>query len=227
MRGHFIKRYNRFLVDIRTRTGETITAYCPATGRLTTCVRDGAPVEYLRIEDSDRTLDYDWWSIKMDSSWVIIDTRPANQWLYWHRTAPWLPGDWSKADWHAEPTLTNGGRLDYRLDDGSGPDTWIEIKSVTWCENGTGYFPDAPTERGVRHLNELIELAQQGYDTYLIFVSMRSDIEHVKPAEDIDPSFTSTLQEASEAGVNLLGIESCVDDRAVDFTGRIPVFLHD
>ena len=225
LRGSLIERYNRFLVDIRTPEGDTITAYCPATGRMTTCLQDGAPVEYVRVRNKDRKLDYDWWSIKMPESWVVIDTRPANRWLYWARKTPWLPDGWERAEWNAEPSLPEGGRLDYRLvhDGADRRDTWVELKSVTWCEDGVGYFPDAPTERGRRHLRELMALAEQGHPTWVVFVSMRSDVEVIRAGGSVDPDFEELLNEARACGVNLLGIESEVDDRSLRFTGRLPV----
>lgn len=225
MRGYLINRYQRFLADIETTDGETITAYCPATGRMTTCLEEGAPVEFLRIDNPDRKLDYDWWSIKMPDSWVIIDTRPANRWLYWSRTAPWLPEDWAEAHWTSEPSLPDGGRLDYRLDFNEKPSSWIEIKSVTWCEDGTGYFPDAPTDRGRRHLETLREIATSERSAWLVLVSMRSDIEQIKPARDVDPDFATSLKAARDSGVHLLGIDASVQDRTLDFTGTVPVKL--
>ncbi len=225
MRGYLIERYNRFLADIRTQNGKTITAYCPATGRMTTCLEQGAPVEYVSVQDSDRKLDYDWWSIKMPESWVVIDTRPANRWLYWTREASWLPDQWSGTEWVREPSLPEGGRLDYRLISKNGEDSWLEIKSVTLCEDGIGYFPDAPTERGRRHLRELITLEAQGYKTWLVFVSMRSDIETIRPRRSIDPDFGQLLKEAQDQGVQILGVRSQVDDRSLRFTGRIPIEL--
>ncbi|MFB6344242.1 MAG: DNA/RNA nuclease SfsA [bacterium] len=223
MKGYFIKRYKRFLVDLETNSGNQITAYCPATGRMTSCLRKRAPCEYLRVSNSDRKLDYDWWSIKMPESWVIVDTRPANHWLYWTRTAPWLPSDWSTANWKAEPELPNGGRLDFRLERSQQPDTWVEVKSVTWAENGTGYFPDAPTSRGRRHLKDMIELSRAGYRVYVTFICMRSDIEEIRPARNIDPEFAELLETARRQDVNLLGIKASVDSRSLKLNGTIPV----
>lgn len=190
---------------------------------MTTCLEEGAPVEYLRVEDPDRKLDYDWWSIRMPESWVVIDTRPANRWLYWNRNAPWFPPSWSNAEWTGEPSLPEGGRLDFRLDNGASEPGWIEIKSVTWCEEGVGYFPDAPTERGRRHLQELKDLRERGQETYVVLVSMRSDIELIRPGRSVDPDFADALREARDAGVELIGVETSVDDRSVRFTGTIPV----
>ena len=223
MKGSLIERSNRFLADIRTQDGKTVTAYCPATGRMTTCLEEGAPVEYLRVENSDRKLDYDWWSIRMPESWVVIDTRPTNRWLYWNRTAAWFPESWRNNKWTAEPSLPDGGRLDFRIDGNDGRPAWIEIKSVTWCEDGVGYFPDAPTERGRRHLRELTALAEDGHETYVVLVSMRSDVEVIRPARSVDPTFADALCEARNAGVKLIGVESSVDDRSIRFTGILPV----
>lgn len=225
MRGYLIERYNRFLADIRTRNGDTITAYCPATGRMTTCLRKTAPVEYVRVKDPGRKLDYDWWSIKMPESWVVIDTRPANDWLYWSRKAPWLPDRWTGTEWVPEPSLPEGGRLDYRLVRENQKDLWIEIKSVTWCEEGIGYFPDAPTQRGRRHLRELMTLAEEGHPVWVVFVSMRSDIQVIRPGGSVDPDFENLLGDARAQGVHLLGVQSRVEDRSLWFTGRVPVEL--
>lgn len=224
MRGYLIERYNRFLADIETESGQTITAYCPATGRMTTCLEEGAPCEYLRVEDPDRKLDYDWWSIRMPDSWVIIDTRPANRWLYWNRTAPWLPDGWDRATWVPEPSLPDGGRLDYRLEWPDRPDAWVEIKSVTWCEDGVGYFPDAPTKRGRRHLTELARLSDNGQETHVVFIAMRSDVREIRPGHGVDPDFIDVLNQAEKRGVNLLGLSSDVDERSFRLTGTLPVF---
>ncbi len=222
MRGRLLARRKRFLARIETETGGEITAYCPATGRLTSCLRVGAPVEYFRVESEDRKLNYDWWSIRMTSGWVVIDTRPANRILRRHRGASWMPPAWNEATWEAEPALESGGRLDFSLPAGD-PTTWIEVKSVTWAHNRTGFFPDAPTERGRRHLRHLMELADSGHAAYLVFVCMRPDVEAVKPASWVDPDFASLMQRARKRGVNIIGVQSRVDHRTVRLLGRIPV----
>lgn len=226
MKGYLLKRYKRFLADIRTEDGKEITAYCPATGRMTSCLREGARVEYLPVNDPDRKLDYDWWSIQMPDSWVIIDTRPANKWLFWNRTASWLPDSWNRASWVAEPATPRGGRFDFRLKHPEGPDTWLEIKSVTWCEDGTGYFPDAPTKRGREHLEKLIQFQGNGYNSAIVFVSMRSDINEILPAGTVDPEFSKLLSDADQQGVDIIGIDSYVDDRSLTMIGRVPVILN-
>lgn len=213
------------MVDIRTGDGDTITAYCPATGRLRTCERVGAPVEYLPVVNSERSLKFDWWSIRMPDSWVVIDTRPANYFLKWHKTASWMPSKWSDAHWHPEPSLKNGDRLDYKLTTSDESETWIEIKSVTWCEDGIGFFPDAPSKRAVRHLEHLEALADRGADVYLVFVCMRSDICEIRPASSVDPNFSSRLGDAVSNGMNVMGIGSTVSDRLLQFTGTVPVEL--
>lgn len=222
MRGRLLRRYQRFLADIETETGEVITAYCPATGRLTSCYQVGAPVEYTRVEKPGRKLDYDWWSIRMDSSWVVIDTRPAPDLVRRHQNDAWAPPHWKRARWEPEPSLEEGGRLDFRLCDGE-REEWIEVKSVTWCRGETGLFPDAPTRRGRRHLRELIKRARRGQKARLVMVSMRSDVRRVKPSRLIDPEFARLLGQARKEGVSLMGLQSRVGARDIQITGRIPV----
>lgn len=223
MRGRFLRRYQRFLVDIETETGEVITAFCPATGRLRTCSKVGAPVEYTDVKNEDRRTDFDWWSIRMPASWVVVDTRPANQLIYQHRRSLACLSEWADEQWTPEPVLEDGSRLDYKIGTDLFP-TWVEIKSVTWCENGVGYFPDAPSERASRHLEELIDRSTEEA-ALLILVAMRSDIHEIRPATEVDPAFARRLKRARENGVEIMGIGSRVTHRSVTPFERIPVNL--
>lgn len=223
MRGRLLRRYKRFLVDIETERGEVITAFCPATGRMRTCSAIGAPVEYHPVGNSDRRTDYDWWSIRMPDSWVVIDTRPANELLYQHRGKPWFPDGWTGARWHAEPTVEDGGRLDFRLESDTA-DVWIEVKSVTWAEDGVGYFPDAPSDRALRHLDALAEKAR-AEQAVLVLMTMRSDVEEIRPARRVDPAFADRLKEIQSGNVDLFGVRNEVGPRSVSPVERIPVTI--
>lgn len=223
MRGRLLRRYKRFLVDIETETGDVVTAFCPATGRMRTCDKIGAPVEFYRVNNPDRRTDYDWWSIRMPASWVVIDTRPANELVSGHRDRSFFPESWSTARWQAEPTLEDGGRLDFLIDTAPAR-TWVEVKSVTWCEEGIGYFPDAPSERASRHLRELMEKAQTARAA-LVLMSMRSDVTEIRPARRVDPNFAQLIREARRSGVELIGIRSKVTSWDINPVERIPVIV--
>jgi sugar fermentation stimulation protein A len=228
LRGRLLRRYKRFLADIETETGDVVTAFCPATGRMRTCCSVGAPVEYRPVEDPDRRTDYDWWSIRMPDSWVVIDTRPANELLYEARDTSIVPEEWLPADWEAEPTMEDGGRLDFRLADGT-TETWIEVKSVTWAEDGVGLFPDAPSKRANRHLEKLVELetSESPVRGSLVLMAMRSDVSVLKPARRVDPSFADRLGELRSVGGDVIGIRCEVGSQTVRPAEQIPVVIED
>jgi len=223
MRGRLLRRYNRFLVDIETESGGCITAFCPATGRLRSCYRVGAPVEYRPVSGASRRTDYDWWSIRMSRTWVIIDTRPAPDVLKKQHASLSLPEDWQEGRWSTEPVLEDGSRLDIRI--GQAPvTTFVEVKSVTWCRKRVGLFPDAPSERASRHVRTLMEIARQdSRDAAMILVSMRSDIDVIEPAHWIDPEFSDLLREAKQSGVEIVGLASSVSCNRIELKKRIPV----
>ncbi|MFB6356109.1 MAG: DNA/RNA nuclease SfsA [bacterium] len=225
MRGYLLRRYQRFKVDIETEAGQIITAYCPATGRLTTCYRTTAPVEYFPMENSNRTLRYDWWSIRMPESWVVIDTRCANQKVYSQRNCSWFPEQLRSAEWLSEPAEPDlfEGRLDYQLEWETGKPGFMEIKSVSMARDRVGYFPDAPTKRGRRHLRSLLELARNGYPVFVVLASMRGDIEEVRPCRETDPEFSDLLEQCSRNGVQIYALSAKVGPTNLTFTGTIPV----
>lgn len=102
----------------------------------------------------------------------------------------------------------------------------IEVKSVTLCRDGVGYFPDAPTGRGARHLHELTRGSREGYSAHAVFIAQREDIETISPNRETDPAFADALKEAKDAGVQLLGYRCTVSPTAIRLiTSPIPVAL--
>lgn len=116
-------------------------------------------------------------------------------------------------------------RFDFYLEGPSVPPALVEVKSVTLCVNGKGLFPDAPTERGARHLRELAG-AVSGYRAYAVFVAQREDILTVSPNRDTDPKFAEALAEASERGVCLLAYRCRVSPEEIVFDPAVlPVIV--
>ncbi|MGE5579103.1 MAG: DNA/RNA nuclease SfsA [Bacillota bacterium] len=149
---------------------------------------------------------------------------------YWyHHLSPWKEEDAARRDGLDERQHTahrvDGGedqrvesgavkaparpvrsRMDFYLDGGSREGSClIEVKSVTLCRAGVGLFPDAPTDRGARHLRELARAVEEGYRAYVVFIAQREDIRIVKPNRETDPAFADALEQAEKAGVRLLG----------------------
>jgi sugar fermentation stimulation protein A len=122
--------------------------------------------------------------------------------------------------------VTHGGsRFDFVLNDGI-REWWIECKSVTWQVEGTGWFPDAPTTRGTKHLRELTEMAKAGISTAVMLIAQREDIFRIAPAEHIDPDFAEALKAAWRAGVELLGVGVRITPGGVWFQRELPIVWH-
>jgi sugar fermentation stimulation protein A len=141
---------------------------------------------------------------------------------------------------HCRPEVKYGAeksRIDLLLSGhGSEPDAWVEVKNVTLCEQGTGFFPDAVTTRGQKHLRELMAQVEAGERAVLLFVVNHSGIEVVKPADRIDPVYGTLLRQAQAAGVEVLayraGITSKLSTRGepdgdLSLVGPVPVRLQD
>ena len=113
-------------------------------------------------------------------------------------------------------------RLDFRL---QGPDgvCWVETKSVTWVERGTAYFPDVPTQRGSRHLQELMKILSRSERAAVVFIIQREDAFQFSPAVSIDPHFAQTLKEVAEAGVDVLAYVCRVTMEEITLAHPVPL----
>ena len=116
-------------------------------------------------------------------------------------------------------------RLDFRLLDGGGRETWLEVKSVTLAEGEVARFPDSVTERGRKHVENLMRLRAGGARAVLLFLVQRADCGVVEPADDIDPAYASALREAARTGVEILALGARVTARAIRVARELPVRL--
>ncbi len=117
-------------------------------------------------------------------------------------------------------------RLDFLLRGDGLPPALIEVKSVSLCVEGRGLFPDAPTVRGARHLRELMRAVREGYRAHAVFIAQRSDIKTISPNKETDPDFATTLKEAQDNGVRLLGFSCSVSPEEILFDpSGLPVLL--
>lgn len=150
-----------------------------------------------------------------------FDSRCQVAHEYWyHHLSPWKEEDEAEAaerrrktagDEPATGSRSVRSRMDFYLSEGSDEASClIEVKSVTLCRNGIGFFPDAPTDRGARHLRELTRGVSEGYRAYAVFIAQREDIEIIKPNREMDPRFADALKEARDRGVRLLGYRCTV-----------------
>lgn len=136
--------------------------------------------------------------------WVSVDTGYPNK-LFGQALRARALREFAGYDAvRAEYPLTPRSRLDFYLEGANVPPALVEVKSVTLCVDGVGLFPDAPTERGARHLRELMKAAAEGFRACAVFIAQRYDITKVSANKETDPEFAKTLEEAGRGGVRLL-----------------------
>ena len=203
----FVDRPNRFIVRANVQPeGDLITAHLPDPGRLTDLLVDGCEL-FVRKEDGTGRKTQ-WTAVALSApsgALVSLDTTLPNRLV----KAALDVHELDELDgWILErPEVPIGrSRFDFLLKNSAGEQLVLEVKSVTMVQRNVGLFPDAPTDRGRRHLSELIEVAgKPGWSAAVLFVVQRIDADKVAMAAGIDPEFAQTLSAARDAGVRIFG----------------------
>lgn len=225
--GHLQRRYKRFLVDVATSDGRTLTVHCPNPGSMLGCALPGSPVRCSRSDNPRRRLSHTLEMVRVGRAWVGVNTLRANALARIALEAERFPTLRGYADCQGEVRAPNGSRLDFRLT-GHRRDPrplWIEVKSVTLAEGPVARFPDSVSERGRRHAETLMELRRQGDRAAILFLVQRGDCVRFEPADDIDPAFGETLRSAVRAGVGVLACRARVSPGGIAFERMLPVRL--
>lgn len=202
----FVSRPNRFIVRAELRDGNVVEAHLADPGRLVELLIPGASLR-LRpaLEGSARRTRFGVALVRASDpprAWVSVETQRANRLAEELLTCGALRGVGREGRLRRE-VREGDSRFDFLLDGSPRGRLWIEVKSVTLVENGVGRFPDAPTERGTRHLRGLTRLVERGDRAMVLFVAQRGDAERVTAHGRIDPVFADTLAVARGVGVML------------------------
>ena len=222
-----IRRYKRFLADIRLEDGSELTVHCPNPGRMLGTQEPGSTVRCSTHDDPKRKLRHTLEMIRVGRSWVGLHAMKANavakRVLEADAYAPFA----GYAKIEAEVSTIEGSRFDFRL---SGhprrsENCWVEVKSVTLCEARRARFPDAVTARGKRHLEHLMARKRDGDRAALLYLVQRADADSVAPADDIDPAYGATLREAAQAGVEIHALSARVLSDRIRVERTLPVLL--
>lgn len=225
MSATLIRRYQRFLADVRLADGSVITAHTPNTGAMTGCSDPGARVW---LQDSGKP------ARKYRHTWELVEARP--QVLVGINTgrANQLAGEGIEEgvveELQGYPSLrrevrygVERSRIDLLLEDPGTPLCYVEVKNVTLVEDGIGLFPDAVSSRGSKHLRELAHVARSGQRAVIFFCLQRRDASEVRPADHIDPEYGAGLRSALAAGVEALAYRAEVSPRGIRLCTRLPV----
>ena len=190
--GVLIKRYKRFFVDIKVNN-KVITAHCPNTGSMMGLLKKGNKVWFTESNDKKRKLKYTLQIIEVDGKKVGVNTHLTNK-IFYEALLDGQIIDITKSDiLFKEKKFNQNTRFDFFIKK-SEKGIFIEVKNVTLSRiKNIAEFPDAVTDRGLKHLNELIEAKNRGFDIYLAFIIQREDCKKFKIAEDIDPKYKKLL----------------------------------
>ncbi|MGE9553507.1 DNA/RNA nuclease SfsA [Erwinia amylovora] len=201
-----ILRYKRFLADVITPEGEKLTLHCANTGAMTGCATPGDTVWYSTSDSATRKYPHSWELTETQQDhWICVNTLRANNLVkevLANQAIPELSGYSvlrSEVRYGAEKS-----RIDFLLQADNRANCYIEVKSVTLLQQGKGYFPDAVTVRGQKHLRELAKMAENGERAVLFFAVLHSGIEDVTPARHIDARYAELLAQAQQSGVEVL-----------------------
>lgn len=218
-----VKKINRFLCEVSVN-GVNVLAHIPNSGRLTELMTPGRKAILSESDNPDRKTAYTLRSVWFNRRWVCIDSIVPNALASELAGSGRLFGN--SVEVKREHTIGNH-RFDLLLIDRKGRErrTLVEVKSVTLVENKIALFPDAPTKRGVAHLNALKELINQGYRRQILFVIQRSDAESFRPNIKTDNDFAEALKRAKKAGVLVKAIRCRVGRRSITQIGSVRVDL--
>ena len=210
-----IKRYKRFLADLKTAEGEQFTAHCANTGKMTGCAEPGFNAFYSTSDNAKRKYPQ---SLQLTQNQfdhlICVNTAIANQVVLEALNTGAIAELVGYQTIAAEVKYgQENSRIDFLLTDEHKPHCYVEVKSVTLLsqtepQSGQGYFPDAKTERGQKHLRELIEIVQQGHRAVLFFAVLHEGINQVSAAEHIDMKYAKLLTEAIENGVEVIAYKA-------------------
>lgn len=209
--GTLLRRYKRFLTDIRLSDGSEVTIHCPNTGSMRNCLFEGEKVWFSTSDNPKRKYSRTWEQALSDEGHIIgINTGRANQLAEDAIRSGVISELQGYSQLKREVKYgSENSRIDILLSDDDShespkPHCYVEVKSCTLLEEGKGYFPDAVTTRGQKHLRELMEMVSLGHRAVLLFVVQHTGIESVQAAKHIDPDYANLLNLAYKAGVEIL-----------------------
>ncbi len=226
--GRLTGRRNRFAALVEV-DGREVLAHVPNSGRLTELFLPGAAVTLAppRGAGSGRTARrtlFDLVSIRHEEAWVCIDARLPNALVAEAVAGGRLDLFRGEAVARREPAFGES-RLDLLCGGPGRPDRFVETKSVTLVRGGVARFPDAPTARGVRHLEELERAVRMGYRAAVVFVVQRGDARGFAPNDDTDPAFGEALRRARRSGVDVVAVGCRVSPETIEIAAELPLLF--
>lgn len=220
-----IRRYKRFLADMRLADGTEVVAHCPNPGRMMGLDAPGLPCWLEPNDDARKKLNYGWRLAELPDGHVAgIDTAVPNRIVREALLARAVPELAAYGTVRAEVRYGRASRVDFLLTEPGLPDAYVEVKNVHLRRSGDwAEFPDCVTVRGARHLDELAGMAAQGHRAVMLYVVQRTDCARFRLAEDIDGNYAAAAARAQSAGVEMLCHGCAISPQAITLDGPLPL----
>lgn len=216
--GAFRTRPNRFIAQVETEEGLEI-CHVKNTGRCRELLVPGARVTLAVSDNAARKTRCDLVAVEKGSLYINMDSQAPNR-----AAGEALPRLFPELTLLRPETKCGDSRLDFYLE-AAGKNWFVEVKGVTLEENGVVRFPDAPTLRGVKHLNGLLNAKKEGYEAAVCFVVQMEGVKYLEPNDDTHPEFGQALRRAAAGGVEVLAFACRVKPDAVVPAETVPVIL--
>ena len=217
--GSFLARPNRFIAHVEI-DGNTEVCHVKNTGRCRELLPTGAKVWCEVSNNPARKTKYDLITVQKGERLINMDSQAPNiaakEWL--------LAGGLGKIENLKSETTQGESRFDFSFTKDGSP-CFLEVKGVTLENDGICAFPDAPTQRGAKHLRALSQLAKEGYGAYVLFVIQMTDVKYLHPNDATDPNFGAALRQASADGVQILAVDCRVTEYSMDIENKVEVRL--
>ncbi len=215
----FIDRPNRFIAHVRMADGTVETVHVKNTGRCKELLVPGRRVILAEGENPARKTKYDLITVEKPGIGLInMDSQAPNAMAY-----EWLRATMPTANIRREVTY-GSSRFDLCIEE-NGNTTFIEVKGVTLEKDGVASFPDAPTERGVKHIRELTRCKAAGYGARILFVIQMKGVKYLTPNDETHSEFGTALREAHAAGVEIMAVDCIVENGKVNIDSLVDVSL--
>ena len=203
--GRLIKRYKRFFADVKLDSGEVVTAHCPNTGSMMGLLTEGNIVYLSKTDNEKRKLKYTLEVVKVLGASVGVNTHRANRIVEEGIVEKKISSLGKKYDLRREVKYGTNSRIDFLITNKKGEEIFVEVKNVTLSKRkGVAEFPDAVTERGSKHLLELIDVVKKNKRAIMLFLIQRNDCKKFRIAEEIDSIYKKNIVKAKKAGVEIL-----------------------
>ncbi|MGQ1889835.1 DNA/RNA nuclease SfsA [Thermophagus sp. OGC60D27] len=223
--GRLIRRYKRFLTDVELDDGTQVLAHCTNSGSMKSCLEEGAEVYLSPVDDPKRKTKYTWEMIRINGNWVGIHTGHPNKLAVEALRSGSIPGLEGYTKVVPEVKIQDS-RLDVMAENDA-ETCFVEVKNVTLKEGRYALFPDAVTTRGLKHLETLIRLKEEGYRAVMLYIIQRMDVEVFAPAQNIDPAYAEALKRAVDKGVEVFPVQAEVSPQGISLKKVLPFVIDD